>query len=170
MYQFKGSLTVRKILGRNGEFSVGSVTTPIGIFKVKQSELDQYEQGTYYGQFEIDEIKLVSGYFGSTASMITDCVATLTNINIDIVDEHPVEQTIETDHQSNKVCDAKDKQDNENLKDHSLFNEQQLSCINHNMDVTLDPAHADFRKQITALKSFAYRWLAKEKVWTKNQN
>jgi hypothetical protein len=37
---------VRKIFGKYGEFAIGSIQTPIGEFSVKQSELDEYEEGT----------------------------------------------------------------------------------------------------------------------------
>jgi hypothetical protein len=47
MYKFKGTLLVRKIFGKYGEFAIGSIQTPIGQFSVKQSELDEYEEGTY---------------------------------------------------------------------------------------------------------------------------
>ena len=65
MYQFKGTLVVRKIFGKYGEFAIGSIQTPIGEFSVKQAELDEYEQGTYEGRFVISSIRTISGGFGT---------------------------------------------------------------------------------------------------------
>lgn len=46
-----GQLTLRTIHGKNGPFTVGRLTTPIGEFAVKDAELEQYPEGKYDGQF-----------------------------------------------------------------------------------------------------------------------
>jgi len=56
MEKFKGTLTVEQINGRHGPFCVGMLHTSIGQFKVKDRELDQFEPGSYRGQFLIEEI------------------------------------------------------------------------------------------------------------------
>jgi hypothetical protein len=48
-----GQLTLRTIRGRNGPFTVGRLTTPIGEFAVKDAELEQYPEGKYDGDFVI---------------------------------------------------------------------------------------------------------------------
>jgi hypothetical protein len=96
MYKFKGTLLVRKIFGKYGEFAIGSIQTPIGQFSVKQSELDEYEEGTYEGRFVISKIQTVSGGFGSN-KLILESRATLDKIHIDEIDEAPVEVITEAD-------------------------------------------------------------------------
>ncbi|QRI92965.1 DUF3275 family protein [Delftia lacustris] len=48
-----GQLTLRTIHGRNGPFTVGRLSTHIGVFEVKDPELEQYPEGKYDGQFII---------------------------------------------------------------------------------------------------------------------
>ena len=52
-----GTLMIRDIPKRaGGSFKVGKLSTHIGQFEVKNPELDQYEAGTYSGNFCIDKI------------------------------------------------------------------------------------------------------------------
>ncbi len=48
-----GQLTLRTIRGKNGPFTVGRLTTPIGEFAIKDAELEQYPEGKYDGEFVI---------------------------------------------------------------------------------------------------------------------
>lgn len=48
-----GQLTLRTIRGRNGPFTVGRLTTHLGVFEVKDAELEQYPEGKYNGEFVI---------------------------------------------------------------------------------------------------------------------
>ncbi|ABI58398.1 DUF3275 family protein [Nitrosomonas eutropha] len=51
-----GQLTLRTIRGRNGPFTVGRLTTHLGVFEVKDAELEQYPEGKYDGEFLIKYI------------------------------------------------------------------------------------------------------------------
>ncbi len=51
-----GTLRVKIIHGSRGAFSVGDLATSIGSFSVKDSVLDQFEEGTYSGRFVIETI------------------------------------------------------------------------------------------------------------------
>lgn len=44
-----GQLTLRTIRGKNGPFTVGRLTTHLGVFEVKDPELEQYPEGKYEG-------------------------------------------------------------------------------------------------------------------------
>src|SRR3546814_15028716 len=46
-----GPLTLRTIRGKNGPFTVGRLTTPIGEFAVTDAELEPYPEGKYDGEF-----------------------------------------------------------------------------------------------------------------------
>lgn len=61
MITIPGQLAIRTIVGRNGDFNVGRLTTSIGEFVVKDAQLDQYTEGKYDGQFVVTEIA-PSGY------------------------------------------------------------------------------------------------------------
>jgi hypothetical protein len=49
MLQVNGTLTVKKIHGAKGAFSVGDLVTEVGTFKIKDALLDQFEEGRYQG-------------------------------------------------------------------------------------------------------------------------
>ncbi|OWB27304.1 DUF3275 family protein [Xanthomonas oryzae pv. oryzicola] len=48
-----GQLTLRTIRGLNGPFTVGRLATHLGVFEVKDPELEQYPEGKYDGEFVI---------------------------------------------------------------------------------------------------------------------
>ena len=83
MLHVNGTLTVKKITGAKGAFSVGDLVTEEGTFKVKDALLDQFEEGRYQGQFAISSIYL-SSYIWRGKSM-TDIRANLVDIHLDEV-------------------------------------------------------------------------------------
>jgi len=65
MIQIEGRLTIKSMKGSRGTFCVGELVTDIGTFKVKDQVLDQYEEGTFHGNFMLSQVYLVSYmYFG----------------------------------------------------------------------------------------------------------
>jgi hypothetical protein len=54
--RIEGKIAVKSVAGRNGNFSVGDLTTGIGDFKVVDAILDQFEPGTYEGVFLVEQI------------------------------------------------------------------------------------------------------------------
>ena len=171
MYKFKGTLLVRKIFGKYGEFAIGSIQTPIGQFSVKQSELDEYEEGTYEGRFVISKIQTVSGGFGSN-KLILESRATLDKIHIDEIDEAPVEVTTEADpitEDSNIDFEKVEASAKSNSKEdlHNLFNEQEIATIEQGEQVTLDPTsnRGIFRQQKNYLKSNGWKFNMQEQAW-----
>lgn len=54
--RIEGTIAVKSVSGRNGNFSVGDLTTGIGDFKVVDAILDQFEPGTYEGIFLVEQI------------------------------------------------------------------------------------------------------------------
>ncbi|CAC9507502.1 hypothetical protein [uncultured Gammaproteobacteria bacterium] len=173
MYTFKGTLLVRKIFGKYGEFAIGSIQTPIGEFSVKQSELDEYEEGTYEGRFVISRIQTVSGGFGSN-KLILESRATLDTIHIDEIDEAPVEVITEADPITEDIDIDFDKVEaSANSKSNSkedlqnLFNEQEIATIEQGEQVTLDPTsdRGIFRQQQNYLKSNNWKFNMQEQAW-----
>lgn len=51
-----GTLRIKRINGSNGPFCVGDLETEIGEFRVKDAVLDQFDEGTYAGQFWVTQI------------------------------------------------------------------------------------------------------------------
>jgi hypothetical protein len=77
MKVFDGTLRVETINGRRGPFNVGTLTTTIGVFKVKDKELDQFDPGDYIGNFQVEKIFTASnpwrgGYFTEIVAQIAE--------------------------------------------------------------------------------------------------
>jgi hypothetical protein len=171
MYTFKGTLLVRKIFGKYGEFAIGSIQTPIGEFSVKQSELDEYEEGTYEGRFVISKIQTVSGGFGSN-KLILESRATLDTMHIDEIDEAPVEVITEADpitEDINVDFEKVEASAKSNSKDdlQNLFNEQEIATIEQGEKIALDPTsdRGILRQQQNYLKSNDWKFNMQEQAW-----
>lgn len=170
MYKFKGTLVVRKILGKYGEFAIGTIQTPIGEFSVKQAELDEFEEGFYQGKFVISNIQTVSSGFG-TNKLILESRATLDTIHIDEIEEVPVEVVTEADpitEEKNvnleQVATSTEMTSNDLL---NLFNEQEIATIEQGEQIVLDPTNdrGILRQQQTYLKSNGWKFNVQEQCW-----
>ena len=85
----RGVLTVKWINGRNGEFAVGDLYTPIGDFSVKDSLLDQFEEGTYAGTFWVSQVFSKSWEYRGRITIETRAV--LADVQIDDESKHAAE-------------------------------------------------------------------------------
>lgn len=56
MIKLSGTLAIRSISGSRGQFNVGRLHTEIGEFAVKDSLIEEYEEGRYKGEFGINNI------------------------------------------------------------------------------------------------------------------
>lgn len=170
MYHFKGTLVVKKIHGRYGEFAVGSIQSPIGDFSVKQKELDQFEEGIYQGKFTISNIQASTSSFGSN-KLILENRAELAAIHIDVIDETEVEETTEVDPitedkdvELKEVNISKSETNDEDLL--NLFDEEQIKNIQNKSDVVLDPTNRMILRQQTAyLKSKKWKFNMQKQLW-----
>jgi len=77
MKLFDGTLCVETIRGKHGPFNVGKLITDIGVFKVKDKELDQFEPGEYTGKFWVEKVTTASnpwrgGYFTEIVAKIAE--------------------------------------------------------------------------------------------------
>jgi len=79
-----GQLAIKTIHGRNGDFNVGRLTTPIGEFVTKNAELEQYKEGKYDGDFNIVSIR-PSMYF-SAGRMVIEMRATLGGMTLSSIE------------------------------------------------------------------------------------
>lgn len=80
-----GQLTLRTIRGRNGPFTVGRLTTHLGVFEVKDAELEQYPEGKYDGEFIIQYI--YPRAYPTGAGMRFEIRATLGGMTLSGLDE-----------------------------------------------------------------------------------
>jgi len=92
MITINGVLTVKQISGANGKFCTGDLNTSIGEFKVKESILDQFEEGRYEGEFVIERFYLTSYVWRGKST--TDIRAKVTDIRLDTAEEGEVDNTM----------------------------------------------------------------------------
>jgi hypothetical protein len=93
-----GTLMIRDIPKRaGGSFKVGKLSTHIGQFEVKNPELDQYEEGTYSGNFCID--KIYPSHYVAGGKVVIEMRAVLSCFVLAGFDEDTgeVENSIEVD-------------------------------------------------------------------------
>ena len=83
--RIRGSIVIDRKHGRRGDFSVGELTTEIGVFEVKDALLDQFEPGTYTGDFLVSRIEPDS--FAWRGRVYVKVVARLAEIFVDDASE-----------------------------------------------------------------------------------
>lgn len=66
-----GTLSVQRIPGVYGEFSVGKLDCEIGVLNIKDPKLDQFETGTYQGKFGLTRV-WSHGYAARTGCFIVE--------------------------------------------------------------------------------------------------
>lgn len=82
MIRLDGVLRVKKILqSRNGPFAVGTLSTAIGTFKVKDQLLDAFDEGEYHVTAWIAEVFL-GQYTTGTGTSITEIRARLQDLQV----------------------------------------------------------------------------------------
>jgi len=168
---FAGSLAIREIHGRNGPFKVGTLHTPIGEFAIKDPLLDQYDEGKYQGEFQIESI--YQGHYIAGGRSVTEIRAKLADMSIDDIDaETPVPVEVEPDPiDTDKPEPAKEskpeaeKESSAKSDDESLFG----LLLPLGDSVKLDPSvdRKVLRAQTVRLKELGYEFDAKSQTWKK---
>jgi len=90
-----GSLTIREIIGRHGPFKVGKLITQLGEFAVKDALLDQYDPGTYDGNFGIGRI--YPSYYVASGRIIVEVRASVENMVLSGIDDQLPEEPLFTE-------------------------------------------------------------------------
>ncbi len=101
-----GSLTIREINGRNGPFKVGKLNTQLGEFAVKDALLDQYNPGTYEGNFGIGRI--YPSYYVAGGRIVVEVRASIENMALSGIDDVLPEEVafVEPDPADSEVIEA----------------------------------------------------------------
>jgi len=172
-----GVLTIRTIQGRNGPFNVGHLITDLGEFAVKETLLDQYDEGRYEGNFSITQIFPASYLAGGR--FVVEVRATLKNLTLDGVDElkpedtavapepDPIDDQIPTaaaPPESDDQLPEQSETDIEGDGDEALFGTLWPLGAQVKLDPTVDRQH--FRDQRNRLKALSYTFDAIEQIWS----
>ncbi len=174
MVTVKGRMAVNVINGRNGQFSVATLYSEIGDFVVRYDGLDQYDAGTYEGEFVIRDTDVRIRAFG--VGKIIEPVAFLEDLVLDNADEGLQENIPDAipdpvdDEPKPKSMSAVDL-DNRAPGD---FSHEELKQLFGKVwplveEVKLDPTvgRSLLRAQTGYLKSIGYKYEAKEQIWIK---
>jgi hypothetical protein len=89
MITLNGTLLVKTVHGRRGDFAVGTLLTEIGEFKVKDTILDQFSEGEYRGHFAVSRI--YQGSYAWKGATISELRANITDIELEEATEKSVE-------------------------------------------------------------------------------
>lgn len=181
MVSVKGTINIRAVSGRFGPFNVGTLDCSIGKFTVKDSSIEEFDEGSYDGDFVIALIEPKS-YF-SSGRMIVEVRATLSAIMLDKCENHlpavhesfeqdPLEEELDT-RVSEVVSRAKPERDEANESGDVDVDVPSLFGVLWPLGniVKLDPTigRAVFRQQKEYLKNQAgYRFVSEFQHWVKD--
>jgi hypothetical protein len=190
MIRLEGSLLVRKIKSRNGPFCVADLVTEVGEFKVKDPLLDQFQEGTYKGEFIVSEFFLAS--YTAFGRSVTEIRARLSDLHIDDwgglpeqarrdpVEPDPAEEEALPKRRRDEASAAgaskragrektrKGVPDQDAAADLELFGEEIYEKIRAREPLKLDPTIGDrvrFRRQCDRMHKLNYEWMPQTQSW-----
>ena len=178
-----GSLTIREIFGRNGPFKVGQLITQLGDFSVKDALLDQYEPGTYEGNFGIGRI--YPSYYMAGGRIIVEVRASVENMVLSGIDDQLPEETtftepdpVDTEMVTVEPTDTKPSSDAESDPQNATGDKSEIdsdaelfgSLMPLSDSVKLDPTvkRTVLRVQCDRLKALGYKFQPATQTWCKN--
>jgi len=179
-----GVLTIRTIQGRNGPFNVGRLITDLGEFSVKDTLLEQYEEGRYEGNFNVTQI-FPSSYLAG-GRFVVEVRATIKSLTLDGVDDlkpEDKEVAAEPDPADNQpeltkaatpahagqpaeVNIESGGEHDDDGNDESLFDSLWPLGTQVKLDPTVD--RLKFRLQRNRLKDLGYTFDPREQIWSNN--
>ena len=176
-----GTLVVKWIAGRNGDFAVGDLHTSIGEFRVKDALLDQFDEGEYHGRFWISQIYSKSYEYRGRITIETR--ANIADLQIDYENDAPEEAPVtgEPDpideappapppvpmRQEPVVAETAEHGTTINDADERLFGGELCDMLVEGSDVKLDPTvdRLRFRQQKDRLQALGYAFDVKSQTW-----
>jgi hypothetical protein len=176
--QLHGTLSIKAVSGRSGNFCVGELLTDIGSFKIKDAILDQYQPGDYEGSFIVDEI-FPSSYTWR-GKVWVEVRARLSAIHVDEEPEKPDTETLpesaepdpaDEPHPDVSAASPTPEPAPAAKSEGGLFDAEMQALIDAGQPVKLDPTvdRNLFREQRDALKSLGYRFDSKGQMWVTPQ-
>lgn len=181
MISVPGTINIRSIPGRFGCFNVGTLDCSIGSFTVKDSSIEEFDEGSYSGDFVIEKIK-PNSYF-SSGRMVVEVRAFLSAIMLkrdaspqpvqfENFEQDPIEEDmvdLPVDHFAGDaipavlVGEAPILDEEGELANLFGFLYPLGNCVK--LDPTIN--RALFRQQKDHLKANGYRFIASEQHWVK---
>jgi hypothetical protein len=184
----RGTITIQRKNSSRGAFNVGDLVTEIGEFEVKDSLIEEFEPGTYSGDFLIKFIAPDS--YSWRGRVFVKVRATLDEILIDDADESvpspaappepdpleqqqpqaaaPTPQPVQpTSDQATKPAVTRPAPATAAAGDLTLFGDEIYQQVQAQATVKLDPTvdREQFREQRDRLKVIGYIFDAKSQSW-----
>jgi hypothetical protein len=174
MVMVKGSMAVNIVNGRKGEFRVANLYSEIGDFVLHYDGLDQFEPGTYEGEFAIRFTVVRVRVFG--VCKIIEPVAFVDEMKLENTDESLREEIVEAfsdpaeeevQYRDKDVPDlsAKRASDLKQQDVKELFGS--LYPLRERVKLDLTAGRLVLRAQTIYLKSIGYKYVAKDQNWVK---
>jgi len=171
MVTVKGRMAVNVINGRNGQFRVATLYSDIGDFVIRYDGLDEFEAGTYEGEFIVRDTDIRIRPFG--VGKIIEPVVFIEGMNLYEADEACKEEIPEaipdpvTEEESKPPVLDLDKPTSEltDVEMKKLFGEVWPLGDQVKLDPTV--GRSALRAQTSYLKSVGYKYVAKEQTWIK---
>ncbi|HPE82066.1 MAG: DUF3275 family protein [Gammaproteobacteria bacterium] len=155
MINLTGTITVKTINGRNGDFNVGRLTTEIGEFNVKEG-IEEYAPGQYAGQFSISRIYPAAYAVGGRYNV--EVRATITSIALTDMDTRP-----ESEEPPASEPEPDDAQAEVPSEDAALFGDNWPLGDIVRLDPTVD--RPVLRRQAARLKALGYHFQPLGRLW-----
>lgn len=169
-----GSILIKSIYGRNGAFNVGTLSTEIGEFVVKNELLDQFEEGQYDVNVLLSQIYMGGFNWGHT-KRVTELCASIEHIecvteveklpdSLEVfgeIDPAEEESEAETPLEFSEEADEDDNQPGEILGDALL----KVFLANESFALDATVGRLKIRSQSNWLKSNGYRYNGKSRLW-----
>lgn len=179
---FDGVLYVKWIEGRNGSFAVGELKTALGDFKIKDSFLDQFEEGFYSGRFWISTIYPAS--WSASGRITIEVRATVVDVQIaeeskekskpataatdpDPIDETPPPQAPAAPSASTCPAPKAPTARDATCEDRELFGIDLFDLVDRRMVLKLDTTvdRVLLRRQRDRLHALGYEFFSKTQEW-----
>lgn len=195
MIKLTGQILIKQIQSRRGFFAVGELQTELGVFKVKDAILDQFNEGTYKGTFLVQRIfmdpyvhqgRCVTEIRATVAEIFIDNEAALPDTSYQSLPEpDPIDQEspclptsssgeMPTPNPSGPISDSSPSVNESNPDSQEtvlmdLFGDEIFGCIQSNSAIKLDPTvdRTRFRQQRDYLKANGYGFHAATQTWQK---
>jgi Protein of unknown function (DUF3275) len=178
MISVPGTINIRAVTGRFGLFNVGTLDCTIGSFTVKDSSIEEFDEGSYSGDFVIEQIK-PNSYF-SSGRMVVEIRAKLNAILLrkdalpqPVAPQHLEQDPIEEDfiHSVYAAPSQEALLSAETTELGSNDFAEKLFGILYPLGnvIKLDPTinRTLFRQQKETLKDKGYHFVASEQHWVK---
>lgn len=178
MVTVPGTINIRTVHGRFGAFNTATLECSIGTFTVKDSSIDEYDEGSYTGSFVIENIKPHSYFTSGRVAVEVRAKLNAIILGKNVEPQPVVPESLEQDPiEEDFIAGAYQGPSHETLTTEEVLElgdegfAKKLFGILYplsnvvKLDATIN--RTVFRQQREHLKDLGYRFVASEQHWVK---